>query len=225
MLSSSSKQTTILPHLLLHLLQASGLLAYDPGTGSAVAGNLSTSAPWGIPPDKFESATKSPDALAAFNATGYNVSSSAPSPQSADGWVLAAGVKYDASLSDATGDVPTGDVYQATTLYVEAPSGMTLADSWRVCAVVWPGVAGASNASSSLDGTCRGVLSTSCIQALGVAGASGSSGMSETGECGGFALPEGCAGDFPSGTGNVTAVCEYFLCLLMSYEHAQAIVC
>lgn len=211
-LPTNGRPLSLLFSFFFFLLAHAPALAYDPGTGSAVAGNLSASAPWGIPPDKFESATQSPDASAAFNVTGYNVSSSAPSPQSAGGWVLAAGVKYDASLSDAAdppSDNDDDNVYQATTLYVQAPEGMALDESWRVCAAVWPGVRSSSSSSDAVvvDGTCRGVLSTGCLQALSVAGASGTAGgMDAAGECASFALPEGCAGDFPSGTGNVSAV-------------------
>lgn len=191
---------------LLALLPAA--LAYGPGTGSSVAGNLSAAAPWGIPPDKFASATKDADASASFNMTGYNVSSGAPSPQSAAGWKLTAHVKDDVSLSDA---VPPsgGQVSEATTLYIEAPSQMSVDPSWRMCAVVYPGVASAVAPGTTVDGTCGSVLSSGCAQALQVSGLTGKAGMDSEGNCMNFALPSRCSGDFPAGTGNVSAVGKY----------------
>lgn len=185
------------------------ILAYEPGTGSSVAGNLSASAPYGISPSKFQSATNNPDDSAAFNITGYNITSSAPSPQSASGWKLVARVKNDVSLSDAAN--PSDQVFEATTLYLEAPSGMSMDSSWRICGVVYPGVAKNISTGTTVDGGCSTALSSGCLQALNVAGTSGSSGMDDSGACTSFVLPDRCSGDFPTGTGNVSAVGAFSL--------------
>lgn len=190
---------------LLNLLPLA--LAYGPGTGSSIAGNLSAAAPWGIPPDKFQSATKDASASAAFNMTGYNITSTAPSPQSASGWKLTAHVKNDVSLSDAS-TPSSSQVFEASTLYLEAPADMTVASSWRMCAVVYPGLASAVAADTTVDGTCGNVMDVGCVQALQVAGTTGNAGMDSEGNCMNFALPSKCSGDFPTGTGNVSAVGE-----------------
>lgn len=206
-----------LPFLLLLLAhhQITAVGAYDPDTGSAVAGNLTASAPWGVPPDKFESATKSPDASAAFSTLGYNVSDTAPSPASVDGWTLAVGVAYDVSLSDAA-DAPAGAdgddaVFQATTLYLGPPAGMAMNDAWRICAAVFPGVAETAATAANAGGSCHEVLSSDCLLALGVT----TGGMNGTGACNDIVLPERCNGDFPAGTGNISTVGE-FSCLFFS---------
>lgn len=50
---------------------------YSPGTGSFAAGNLSTAAPYGIPPDEFTAVTsENVFSTATFNITGYSMSKS-----------------------------------------------------------------------------------------------------------------------------------------------------
>lgn len=195
--------------------------AYAPNSGSAVAGDLDAIAgPYGIPADKFQAATSSADASAAFYVTEYNVSSSSSmgnSPVAVTGWKLTARVKTDVSLSDASsGDEGTiaakQNKTQATTLYVEAPDGMTMGAQWRLCAVVYPG----TTTTAAVDGTCKGVLSTECIQALTAsAGASGPTGMDEQGNCSNFELPSRCTDSFPDGSGNLSAISGPFLFFLL----------
>lgn len=187
--------------LLLPILAA----AYDPTTGSSAQGNLSLHAPYNLNPSTFDEATSSPDTSGAFNITGYNISSTTPTPQSTTGWKLTARVTYDVSLNSSS-------FFEATTLYLETPTGMTMDDNtWKICAVVFTGAQGSGQ---TVDGTCNGVLSGSCFQALNVAGTGGSSGMDANGACGQFSVPEACAGDFPAGTGNVSAICKFLHLLI-----------
>lgn len=58
----------------LYLYLANNAHAYMPGNGSFVAGNLSVAAPYGIPPDEFESVTEAVFSSATFNMTGYSKS-------------------------------------------------------------------------------------------------------------------------------------------------------
>lgn len=46
---------------------------YVPGTGSFAAGNLSTAAPYGIPPEEFTTVTEDVFSTATFNITGYSM--------------------------------------------------------------------------------------------------------------------------------------------------------
>lgn len=188
--------------------------AYDPNSGSAVAGDLSSIAgPYGIPADKYESLTNSADASAAFNITGYNVSAdSSNSPVAVSGWKLTARVKTDVSLSDSTDNSSSSSSQktEATTLYLEAPDGMTMGSSWRMCAVVYTGTASAVANTTTVDGTCNGVLSSECIQALTAsAGSSENTGMDNSGNCTDFVLPSRCTDDFPDGSGNNSAISKY----------------
>lgn len=48
--------------------------SYLPGTGSSAAGNLSTAAPYGIPPEEFTAVTEDVFSTATFNITGYSMS-------------------------------------------------------------------------------------------------------------------------------------------------------
>lgn len=171
--------------------------AYDPTTGSSAQGNLSIHAPYSLGPSDFADATQSADTSGAFNITGYNISSTTPTPQSITGWKLTAHVTYDVPLNSSS------SFFEATTLYLEAPAGLTMdEDQWKICAVVFTGAQGRS---PSLDGTCNGALSGGCLQALSVAGTTASSPMSADGTCGQLSVPQACEGDFPAGTGNVSA--------------------
>lgn len=211
----SWRATCLLATLALSLPSAQ---AYSPTSGSAVAGNLDAIAgPYGIPPDKFRSATSHADASAAFDITGYNVSAAATgnSPVAVAGWKLTARVTLDVSLSDATNGSSSSSSSQknseATTLYLEAPEGMTMGAAWRICAVVYPGTASEVANSTAVDGTCNGVLSTECIQALTAsAGGSGDTGMDNGGTCTNFELPSRCTDGFPEGSGNMSAISESY---------------
>lgn len=206
---------TLTPTLLALLTR--NALAYGPGSGSIAAGNLSLTAPWGLDPSKYQSLVSSPDASAAFNITGYNTSSTAPSPQSAQGWTLAARVKHDVSLSATTNSsLDKSQVFEATTLAVGAPPGVAVAEGWRLCAAVYPGTAAAVAADTVVDGGCANVLSEGCLQALGVAATGTGGWLGADGECGAAALPGRCSGDFPSGTGNLSAVGECGRSLLVT---------
>lgn len=190
--------------LLLSLTHSRSVLSYDVGTGSFVAGNLSINAPWSLPAKTFASDTSSPDFAAAFNVTGYNISANTPSPQSASGWRLSAAVKNDVPLStSANSSVDKGSVFEATTLYIQAPTGMNMDTSWRICAVVYPGVNGLNTNGTTVDGSCNDVLNSGCLQALSIAGTSGYNGMDGGGNCGSFILPERCEGSIAAG--NMTA--------------------
>lgn len=196
--------------LAVGLSQSMYAYAYESNTGSSVAGNLSINAPWSLPADSFASGTNSPDSVASFNITGYNISADTPSPQSASGWELTAAVKNDVSLSTSTNSsVDKNSVFEATTLYLQAPNDMDMDTSWRMCAVVYPGVDNLNVNSTAIDGTCNGVLSSGCLQALSVAGASGTNGMDDAGNCGSFVLPGRCEGSLS--TANVTA---FGMCLI-----------
>jgi hypothetical protein len=173
--------------------------AYDPSSGSVAAGDLSAAAPYGLPASKFQSDTNKPDEAATFNITGYDVSTDG-TPQSVDGWKLEAAVKGAVSLSDATNSsVNKNQVFEATTLYIQAPSGMKMADSWRMCTAVYPGLSNAVDPTQAVDGSCNGVLSTDCIQAITVAaGGANSNGMDKSGNCTDFVLPARCTDAFPN---------------------------
>lgn len=190
------------------LWQSMSVYAYGSNIGSFVAGNLSIGAPWSLPADDFESSTKSPDSVASFNITGYNISANTPSPQSSSGWRLSAAVKNDVSLSTSTNSsVNKSSVFEATTLYIQAPTGMEMDSSWRMCAVVYPGVDNLNVGNTVVDGGCSGVFSSGCLQALSVAGTSGTNGMDDAGNCGSFVLPGRCEGSLS--TANVTAFGMY----------------
>lgn len=227
----SWRSTSLLAALCLYPPAAQ---AYSPNSGSAVAGDLAAiPGPYGIPSAKFQSATtsSSADASAAFNITGYNVSAAATgnSPVAVDGWKLAARLHVDVSLSDAapnssslTDDDRTSLKTEATTLYLEPPEGMTtMGSAWRICAVVYPGVAGAVANSTTVDGTCNGVLSTECIQALTAsAGSSGDTGMDNAGDCTSFELPSRCTDAFPDGSGNNSAISKSSLIFTFYFSFA-----
>lgn len=199
------RRATILTAGFLYLM---GVDSYESNTGSFVAGNLSIDAPWSLPADNFVSGTNSPDSVASFNITGYNISANTPSPQSASGWILSAAVKNDVSLSTSTNSsVNRSSFFEATTLYVQAPTAMNMDSSWRICAVIYPGVDNLDVSSSVVDGSCNGLLSGECLQALTVAGTSGSNGMDDAGNCGSFVLPGRCDGSLSMA--NVTAFGTY----------------
>ncbi|KAK2607149.1 hypothetical protein N8I77_005851 [Diaporthe amygdali] len=181
--------------------------AYDPSSGSIASGDLSVAAPYGLPPSKFKSDTDKPDDAAAFNITGYDVSTDS-TPQSVDGWKLEAAVKQAVSLSDATNSSVNKDqVFEATTLYIKAPDNMKMDDTWRMCAVVYPGLTNNVDNSTTLDGSCNNVLSTDCIQALSVAaGGATTNGMDTSGNCTSFVLPARCTDSFPSDSLRTTAI-------------------
>lgn len=181
--------------------------AYEPSSGSATSGDLSVAAPYGIPASKFESDTNKPDEAATFNITGYDVSADS-TPQSVDGWKLEAAVKGGVSLSDATNSSVNKDqVFEATTLYIQAPDNMKMDDSWKMCAVVYPGLASSVDSTTAVDGSCSNVLSTDCVQALSVAaGGANSNGMDSNGNCTNFVLPARCTESFPSDSVRTTAI-------------------
>jgi hypothetical protein len=181
--------------------------AYEPNTGSIASGDLTVAAPYGLPASKFESDTNKPDEAAAFNITGYDVSADS-TPQSVVGWKLEAAVKGAVSLSDATNSSVNKDqVFEATTLYIQAPDDMKMADSWRMCAVVYPGLVNSVDSSTAVDGSCNGVLSTECVQAITVAaGGANSNGMDKNGNCTEFVLPARCTDAFPNDSARTTAI-------------------
>lgn len=176
--------------------------AYQPGTGSSVAGNLSAAAPYGISPSEFAKVTKRLSASATFNITGYDVSVDAAAPAAVPGWTLTVGVTTDVSLINAANRSNLD--FEATTLSVGPPGGnATLHPSWTICAVVFPGLAGsASNASATTNGSCGGLLSGDCIQAI----QGGSAGVGSNGTCGDYALPSACTSQFPAASVNSTAI-------------------
>lgn len=193
---------------LLALLDVSCYVsAYEPNSGSVTSGDLSVAAPYGIPASKFESDTNKPDEAATFNITGYDVSTDS-TPQSVDGWKLEAAVKGSVSLSDATNSSVNKDqVFAATTLYIQAPDNMKMDSSWKMCAVVYPGLASSVDSSTAVDGSCSNVLSTECVQALSVAaGGANSNGMDSNGNCTNFVLPARCTDSFPSDSIRTTAI-------------------
>lgn len=193
---------------LLTLLDVSCYVsAYEPSSGSSTSGDLSAAAPFSLPPSKFESDTNKPDDAATFNITGYDVSADS-TPQSVDGWKLEAAVKGGVSLSDTTNSSINKDqVFEATTLYIQAPDDMKMDASWKMCAVVYPGLASTVDSSTVLDGTCSNVLSTECVQALSVAaGGANSNGMDTNGNCTNFVLPARCTDSFPSDSVRTTAI-------------------
>lgn len=198
--------------LLALLGLACDVSAYDPSSGSIAAGDLSVAAPYGLPPSTFESDTNKPDEAATFNITGYDVSADS-TPQSVDGWKLEAAVKGGVSLSDATNSSVNKDqVFGATTLYIQAPDNMKMDDSWKMCAVVYPGLASSVDSSTVVDGSCSGVLSTECVQALSVAaGGANSNGMDSNGNCTNFVLPARCTDTFPSDSIRTTAIGMLYL--------------
>lgn len=179
-------------------------------SGSFIAGNLNASAPYGIPPSEFQQVTKRLDSSATFNITGYDVSRDAAPTAAVPGWTLTVGVTTDVSLIDATNSSNLD--FEATTLFIEPPGGHVALDpSWKICAVVFPGLAAAaaaasagaaSNASTSVDGTCDGMLSSECIRAIQTS----SSGISDNGTCVDYALPSACSGQFAAESVNTTAI-------------------
>lgn len=181
--------------------------AYDPNTGSIATGDLSATAPYGLPASKFQSDTNKPDAAATFNISGYDVSADS-TPQSVDGWKLEAAVKSGVSLADATNSsVNKAQVFEATTLYIQAPDDMKMADTWRMCAVVYPGLVNSVDPSTAVDGSCNGILSTECVQALTVAaGGANSNGMDKNGNCTEFVLPARCTEAFPNDSVRIAAI-------------------
>lgn len=190
--------------------------AYEPNSGSVTSGDLSVAAPYGIPASKFESDTNKPDEAATFNITGYDVSTDS-TPQSVDGWKLEAAVKGSVSLSDATNSSVNKDqVFEATTLYIQAPDNMKMDSSWKMCAVVYPGLASSVDSSTAVDGSCSNVLSTECVQALSVAaGGANSNGMDSNGNCTNFVLPARCTDSFPSDSIRTTAIGTLSLLVLV----------
>lgn len=110
----------------------------------------------------------------------------------------------DVSLIDATNSSQF-DV-EATTLSIEPPGGNTTLDpSWRICAVVFTGLANDTVAASrNVDGTCGSVLSGGCIQSI----LGGSSGIDADGNCTTYTLPPACVGEFAVGAVNSTAFRE-----------------
>lgn len=203
MLSSVLAYACILAFLKL----SSYASAYDSSSGSIAYGDLSLAAPYGLPASKFKSSTNKPDEAATFNITGYDVSVDS-TPQSADGWKLEAAVTEGVSLSDATNSsVNKAQVFEATTLYIQAPDGMKMDASWKMCAVVYPGLASSVDSSTTIDGSCNGVLSTDCLQAMSVAaGGATSNGMDTSGNCTTYVLPSRCTDAFPSDSIRTAAI-------------------
>lgn len=224
--SALSVGHSLLP--LLFLLSPHCAHACEPGAGSFVTGNLNLTAPYGIQPSEFREVTAWLSSSATFNITGYNVSADLNpnatttgadhGPEPISGWTLTVAVTTDVSLIDAANSSNLD--FEATTLYIEPPGGSgnaTLLPSWRVCAVVYPGLpANSSNSSSSasvtVDGTCDNVLSRGCIQAI----QNGTTGMDSNGTCGEYVLPSACRDEFPAAVVNNTAFGEF--CCLCSYR-------
>lgn len=197
---SVSLRSCLLPAFtLLHQTQA-----YQPNTGSSVSGNLLIAAPYGIPPNEFGNVTRRLTSSATFNITGYDVSSNAGSraPDATPGWTLTAGVTADVSLIDAS---PSSKLdSEATTLFMQPPGGTVTVDpSWRICVVVYTGLAEGVDVSGGtvVDGTCGDVLSGECVQAI----QRGTSGIDNNGDCADYVLPSACTSEFPAESINSTA--------------------
>lgn len=172
--------------------------AYAPGSGSFAAGNLNNSAPYGISPQLFGNVTQRLNSNATFNITGYNVSSSA-GPTAIPGWAVTVGITDDISLVNAANS--SNFDTEVTTLFISPPgSNVTMDPSWRICAVVFPGLAGPVPASTSINGTCNSVLSAACMRDI----QTGSSGMDGNGNCTNYSLPSSCASFFPTQSANST---------------------
>lgn len=174
---------------------------YEPGTGSEAAGDLTSTAPYGIPASTFETeTTKRLNTSSTFNITGYDTSSAqglGVAPIS--GWSLKAAVATQVPLTDSTDDSAKDKVTDATTLSIIPPSGTTLDDSsWAICAVVYSGISTADmQAAGTVDGTCNAVLSSACTKQMVVDASV--RGMASNGSCIDFALPTSCTSDFPTG--------------------------
>ncbi|KAJ4397416.1 hypothetical protein N0V93_001643 [Gnomoniopsis smithogilvyi] len=131
--------------------------------------------------------------------TGYNVSADA-GPSAAPGWTLTVDITTDVSLLNAA-NRSNLDI-EATTLSIEPPQGkVTLDSSWKICAVVFTGLANDTSPSTTIDGTCSNVLPSGCIQGI----ESGSSGMDDSGNCTTYTLPSACTSYFPAGSVNNSA--------------------
>ncbi len=175
------------------------LVAQPAAAQSQAVGDLSRSAPYGIPPDEFESLTSDPTASAAFAVPGYNLSAPPGSNpggnngSAVDGWRLAVALSADVPLADAGSGVDRSKTTQATTLSLLAPPDLArIDDSWRLCALVFNGLT--QDEGGPADGTCTATfLSSECVKQLQVAATA----VSDDGKsCAPAGLPSRCAGQF-----------------------------
>jgi hypothetical protein len=149
---------------------------------SFVGGDLSSQAPWGLPPQDFAAAIAAPPSSSAtFPITGYNTSIPGGDRGTTDavvaGWSMTIGVTAGIPLRNSTyAAVDRDRCIDVTALWVTPPAEIVAAEAggydrtgWRVCAVVFTGGLKAAASSSGVraaEGSCRGVLPEACIRQL-----------------------------------------------------------
>ncbi|KAK4032440.1 hypothetical protein C8A01DRAFT_20484 [Parachaetomium inaequale] len=183
---------------------------------SFVGGDLSSQAPWGLPPQDFVAAIAAPSSNATFPITGYNTSVPAGGAGRATGdadavagWSLTIGVTAGIPLTHSASALAADRdlCIDATALSVTPPAEIVTEaggynrTGWRVCAVVFTGglKAGASSGVRAADGSCGGVLPDACIRQLEANSVAGKAGR--TGGCRDLDVPVDCRGHFNGGGG------------------------
>ncbi|KAK4112404.1 hypothetical protein N656DRAFT_845193 [Canariomyces notabilis] len=174
---------------------------------SYVGGDLSSQAPYGVPPQVFSSAISSPVADASFPIRGYNTSIP---PGGTDGtgshihgWSINVGVAENVPLTDSdyAGIDRDNKCIDAATLSITPPADITTCDEdgWRVCAVVFADGLGGSAVNKDVqaksDGSCSSLLPDDCIRKLQADGVAKGAKAKGSG-CADLKIPDECASYF-----------------------------
>lgn len=195
---------------------------------SEATGDLTLAAPYGIPPDLFNTSIMRTVRQSAVYVPGYNLSAPegfGPSGNGSavDGWQLGVAVADNVPLTDAAAPgVNTAQVIDATTLWLQAPAGVEYLNStaWKLCATVFPyvnmsavveGGEDISRLTARMkdvqnDGSCGVWLTDECATVLSENALA--HGMNTQGECFNMTIPPPCAPYFMRARGNGTVVGE-----------------
>ncbi|KIH86660.1 hypothetical protein SPBR_08538 [Sporothrix brasiliensis 5110] len=184
---------------------------------SAVAGDLTLAAPYGIPPGLFNTSIMRTVRQSAVWVPGYNLSAPegfGPSGNGSavDGWQLGVAVADNVPLRDAEDPgVDRAQVIDATTLWLQAPAGVEYlnATAWKLCATVFPyvnmsAVVEGGDGDGQNNGNCGAWLTDECAAAVNEAALA--HGMNAAGDCFNMTIPERCAPYFMRNGGNGTVV-------------------
>jgi hypothetical protein len=220
--------TMFLRAAFLRLFALSAFFVANAHAQSEATGDLTLAAPYGIPPDLFNSSIMRTVRQSAVYVPGYNLSAPegfGPSGNGSavDGWQLGVAVADNVPLTQAAAPgVNKAQVIDATTLWLQAPAGVEYLNStvWKLCATVFPYV----NMSAVVeggedirrltarmkdvqnDGSCGVWVTDECATALNEYALA--HGLNAQGDCFNMTIPEPCAPYFMRSRGNGTVVGE-----------------
>jgi hypothetical protein len=189
---------------------------------SYVGGDLSSQAPYGVPPQVFSSAISSPVADASFPIRGYNTSippgGTDGTGSHIQGWSINVGVAENVPLTDSdyAGIDRDNKCIDAATLSITPPADIATCDEdgWRVCAVVFAdglGSAVAKDVQAKSDGSCSSLLPDDCIRKLQADGVAKGAKAKGSG-CADLKIPDECASYFSGKDGTAySEFCQDFL--------------